>query len=128
MTGIVATHTFINILAGTNIPATGLRAPKNVNIKDLSQYQSGQRDLNPRPIAAAIALREAAVEFIATMPRFVIDFSSDRFGTTTEALGVNQNPRRPVSGCFRFTAIMPSQPVLDMFARPNVPPTCLRTA
>ena len=79
-------------------------------------------------IAAAIALRESAVEFVATTSGFVIDLPSDSFRTTTEALSANQNPRRRVSDCFGLTPIMPSQPLLDVLAGPNIPSTCLRTA
>jgi len=78
------------------------------------QKQSDRRDLNPRPVAAAPALRIQPIEFIATSSCFVIPLLSSGFGPVGKVLSVQQSPWNAVARRFGVTGIMPPETVSEV--------------
>ena len=87
---------------------------------------SGWRDSNPRPVAAATVLLRQRIQFVSATSGFVIQFPVHRSGPGREALAVDESPRDAMPCRFRMTSIMPAQSVVDVFAGADVPPARLR--
>ena len=80
--------------------------------------------MNLRPVAAATALSEL-IEFIAPSPGFEISFSSHGRRAGHKIFEVKQSPRNPVLGRFRFTSVVVSKTIIEIFAESDVAATCL---
>src|SRR5438094_5253089 len=69
---------------------------------------SGQRDLNPRPVAAATVLQIQHGKFVAASPRLEIALSSHGFGPSRETFLFHEKPWDSVAHRLAMTVLMPT--------------------
>jgi hypothetical protein len=78
--------------------------------------------LNPRPVAAATALRKC-VEFISTTTRLEILLAFCCFRPGGKAFAVDENPGRSMLRRFGLAGIMTSNTIMQILARAHVTPS-----